>query len=346
MQGNNLKRFFIIFFILLLLSSFILVFFAKDNLKSFSTDDTAVTFSVNKGDSLTTISNHLFEQKLIKNNIVFKYYGVYKKYDQMLKEGEYEISPSYNISQIYNILILGKQELISITIPEGYTSSQIATVLENKGVVKKLDFFNAIKNQGLLKLYNIPFDSAEGYLYPDTYSFQEDYPPLLVAQSFITNFFKNVKLIYPSYTKLTSKQLADKVILASIIEREYKSQSEAKTIASVFYNRLEKDIKLQSCATVMYVLTEELGEKHRNRLLYEDLEVESKFNTYLHLGLPPKAISNPGYVALEAAFHPESTDFIFFVVGDREKGTHTFSSKYSDHESASLDYISGFESKK
>ncbi len=114
----------------------------------------------------------------------------------------------------------------------------------------------------------------------------------------------------------------------------------------MFYNRLEKEMKLQSCATVMYVLTEELGEKHRNRLLFEDLEVESKYNTYQIKGLPPSAISNPGFNALDASFHPEETDYIYFVVKDRNKGLHRFSSKYSEHEEARLDYLSGFESKK
>ncbi len=305
-----------------------------------------ITFSVGRGDSLTVITGKLYEQGLIKNELIFKLYGRYEKLDSKLKEGEYKLSPSLNVKQIYSLLIEGRQELVSVTIPEGYTARKISKILEDKGVVKADDFLNAIKSEKILQYYNIPFKSAEGFLYPDTYSFQEDYPAILVVESFIKNFYKNLKEIYPSYNKLTSEQLGEKVILASIVEREYKSVTEVKTIASVFYNRLNINMMLQSCATVMYVLTEELGQAHRDRLYFEDLEVVSPYNTYLNLGLPPGAISNPGYNALDAAFHPDSTDYIFFVVRDRVKGLHRFSSKYSDHEAARLDYLSGFESKK
>ncbi len=341
-----MKKFFILFFIICIITLSAGVFFVYENMKPLSVKDRAVSFFVNRGDSLSVISNNLFNEGLIRNNNIFKYYGVYKKYDLDLKEGEYEISPSHSVMEIYKILIEGRQQLISVTIPEGYTARKISLILEEKGVVNGDEFLEAIKNENLLNVFNIPFDSAEGFLFPDTYSFQEDYPALLVVQSFLRNFFKNMDEIYPGYNDLTDQQLADRVVLASIVEREYKSKTEAKKIASVFYNRLQKDIMLQSCATVMYVLTEELGEKHRDRLLFDDLEIDSMYNTYQHMGLPPGAISNPGYYALDAVFHPEETDYIFFVVSDRDKGLHSFSSKYSDHEAASLEYYSGFESKR
>ena len=340
-----MKKFFVTVLMLILLSLAAGVYYVYDNMKPASINSNTTTFYVGRGDSLTKISQNLFKQKLIKNELVFKYFGVYKKFDVKLKEGEYEISPSHNISEIYQILIEGKQQLISVTIPEGYTARKISVILEDKGVVKSDDFLEAVTNKDLLEIYNIPFNSAEGFLFPDTYSFQEDYPAVLVVESFIKNFYKNIEEIYPSYKKLTDKQLADIVKIASIVEREYKSTTEVKTIASVFYNRLEKNMKLQSCATIMYVLTEENGEKHRDRLFFDDLEVESTYNTYLNIGLPPGAISNPGYYALEAAIYPEQTDYIYFVVKDRAKGLHRFSSKYSDHEEARLEYINGFESK-
>ncbi|QEN05891.1 endolytic transglycosylase MltG [Thiospirochaeta perfilievii] len=340
-----MKNFFIFFSIIVLIATGFGIFYIVQSLEPQSQDTKKVSFFVEKGETLSSISSHLYEKSLIKDELVFKYYGIYKKYDAKLKEGEYEISPSHSVEEIYAILLEGRQQLISVTIPEGYTSSKIAKILEDKGVVSSDEFLEAIKNKNLLEVFNIPFDTAEGFLFPDTYSFQEDYPALLVVQSFLKNFFKNMDEIYPSYTKLTPKQLADKVILASIVEREYKSRSEVKKIASVFYNRLDKGMMLQSCATVMYVLTEEMGQDHRDRLFFDDLEVPSDYNTYQHVGLPPGAISNPGYYALEAAFHPDNTDFIFFVVRDRDKGLHRFSSKYSDHEAARLEYLSGFESK-
>lgn len=320
-------------------------YYVMDNMKPLYESSDKQSFFVGSGESLTTISANLYQQGLVKSEIVFKYYGIYKDYQQKLKEGEYELSPGYSVEDVYRILIEGKQELISVTIPEGYTARKISTILEKKGVTSASEFMTAIRNEALLDLYNIPFESAEGFLFPDTYNFQEGYPAIRVVESLVKNFFNNIEEIYPRYKQLTDKQLAEMVILASIVEREYKSKTEVKTIASVFYNRLDMGMKLQSCATVMFVLTEELGEKHRNRLFFEDLEVDSLYNTYLVEGLPPGAISNPGFYALEAAFYPETTDYVYFVVKDRQKGLHRFSSNYSDHEAARLDYLSGFESK-
>ncbi|OQY37220.1 MAG: hypothetical protein B6229_08800 [Spirochaetaceae bacterium 4572_7] len=340
-----MKKIIIFLFIILILGLGSVLTVFNLSLKPLSQNENKTLFVVGKGDGLSLISSNLYNSKIIKNDLVFKIYGIYNKYDLMLKEGEYELSPSYSVEDIYKILLLGKQELISVTIPEGYTVRKIAEILEDKGVVSSIDFLEAVRNRNLLDVYNIPFDSAEGFLFPDTYWFQEDYPALLVVESFLNNFYINLKKIYPNYDKLSSKQLGEKIILASIVEREYKSKSEIKTISSVFYNRLDRGMKLQSCATVMFVLTEELGKAHRNRLFFEDLEIESGYNTYQHNGLPPGAISNPGYYALDSVFYPDNTDYIYFVVRDRVKGLHSFSSKYSDHEEARLDYISGFESK-
>ena len=333
-------------FIILILGLGSVAAFFNISLKPLSQDENKILFIVGKGDGLSRISLNLYNSHIIKNNLVFKIYGIYNKYDLMLKEGEYELSSSLSVEEIYKILLLGKQELISVTIPEGYTVRKISEILDNKGVVSSDDFLKAVKNRDLLDVYNIPFDSAEGFLFPDTYWFQEDYPAILVVESFLDNFYVNLRDIYPNYDKLSPDQLGDKVILASIVEREYKSKSEIKIISSVFYNRLDRGMKLQSCATVMYVLTEELGQAHQDRLLFDDLKVKSEYNTYQCEGLPPGAISNPGYYALDAAFHPDKTDYIYFVVRDRAKGLHRFSSKYSDHEEARLEYISGFESKR
>lgn len=341
-----MKKVLFVFIVLVVIFSSVVFYYLYNGVKPLAINGEAIAFVVKRGDSLAFISKKLQENGIIKNSNVFKYYGIYKKYDQSLKEGKYEISSSMDIFQIYKILIEGKQDLISVTIPEGYTSSKIAELLEKKGIVSKVDFLYSVKDERLLDLYGIPFDSADGFLFPDTYSFEEGYPAVLVVESFIKNFYKNIGKIYPSYKKLTKKQLAEKVVLASIVEREYKSRSEVKTIASVFYNRLEKNMKLESCATIMYILTEEREEAHRDRLLFADLKIESEFNTYLNKGLPPKAISNPGFYALDAVFYPTESDYIFFVVKDRSQGLHTFSSNYNEHEEARLQYISGFESKR
>jgi UPF0755 protein len=120
---------------------------------------------------------------------------------------------------------------------------------------------------------------------------------------------------------------------------------EAPIIASVFLNRLAKRIALGSCATIEYILTEIQGRPHPHRIFFVHTQIPSPYNTYLNRGLPPGAISNPGLTALKAAFEPARTDYLYFVVADPAKGSHTFSARWSQHEAAKAAYLSSFVTK-
>ncbi|WP_255947327.1 endolytic transglycosylase MltG [Brucepastera parasyntrophica] len=126
----------------------------------------------------------------------------------------------------------------------------------------------------------------------------------------------------------------EKVILASIVEREYQIREEAPLIASVFANRLKIGMGLQSCATIEYIITEIQGLPHPVRLYDRDLEIRSDYNTYLWAGLPPSPISNPGLIALNAAFNPAKTNYLYFRLTDSESGAHTFTRSLDEHVSA------------
>jgi len=180
---------------------------------------------------------------------------------------------------------------------------------------------------------------VEGFLYPDTYYFARNYPAQGVAAYMIENFFNTLKTILPDGQDMSAEEIYSKVTLASIVEREYRDPSEAALIASVFYNRIEQEMTLGSCATVVYALTEEMGRDHPERLTYADLETESDYNTYIHQGLPPGPIANPGYLALSAAFNPEKSDYLYFVLKDPDTGTHHFSRSLIEHNQAYKLYI-------
>jgi UPF0755 protein len=158
----------------------------------------------------------------------------------------------------------------------------------------------------------------------------------------IDTFFDKLCDVYPDYPVLDKKALFQKVILASIIEREYRKENEAPVIASVFYNRLKINQKLESCATVAYVLTEMLGKPHPDRLTWADIAVKSPYNTYQVYGLPPGPIGNPGTTALMAAFFPMETNYKYFVLKDPESGVHEFSETFQKHLSAKELYIKGY----
>ena len=160
-------------------------------------------------------------------------------------------------------------------------------------------------------------------------------------------FFQILSTFEPTWTKFTRLQLHEKVVLASIVEREYRNAEEAPKIAAVFNNRINKDMLLQSCATVAYIIEEtNTGIPYRNnfyrfnrRIFEQHLEIESSFNTYIYLGLPPAPIAVAGETALKAAFRPANIDALYFVVKDPVEGTHVFTTEYSAHLNARDEYL-------
>lgn len=295
--------------------------------------------TVAKGDSLRTVGRALNRRNLIRSwpflDLVSKVTGT----SDGLKAGRYKIVGGSTTLSIHNLLMSGRQLLVRVTIPDGWTLKQIADRLSVEKVVSKADFMAAANSQRLLESVGIPAHSAAGFLFPDTYLFPEDYTAAKVVQTMTRNFYEHLAQIYPDYHQLSGKQLLDKVIMASIVEREYRVPVEAPVIASVFYNRLKIGMRLQSCATVSYVLTDIKGLPHQVRLYDKDLKVQSPYNTYLHAGLPPGPISAPGTVALHAAFYPASTDYLYFVLKNPVTGRHFFSRSFAAHLMAQYQLI-------
>ncbi len=257
-------------------------------------------------------------------------------------------SPS-NAQRIYTTLVV---------LP-GYTTSQIATHIQESRLAYAVDVEKAIV--ALASEYPILQNEwgLQGYLFPDTYKIEAPFDESpraseLIAESIVRTmtdkFFSVLDEIEPSWRRLTKGQLHEKIVLASIVEREYRIDEEAKKIAAVFNNRLKEGMALQSCATVVYAIEEtEAGRPFRDdfyrfkrRIFEQYLEIDSPYNTYLYSSLPPAPISITGKVALEAVFNPAKIDSLFFVVKNPAKGTHVFSRNYSDHLSARDDYIKTF----
>lgn len=207
----------------------------------------------------------------------------------------------------------GKTYAIKVTIPEGFTSEQIADILADKNLADRTTLLNIVNKQKL-----------EGYLFPETY-----YIPYGASEEKIVSMMKNVfDKNYSSEIKeaaLKNKMSGTAVItLASIIEKEAKTDEERGIISGVFYNRLKKSWMLESCATVRYAL-----KKYDKKVIYKDLNVKSPYNTYRHPGLPPGPICNPGLASIKAAVNPAQTDMMFFfATGD---GNHEFSKYYRQH---------------
>jgi UPF0755 protein len=160
-----------------------------------------------------------------------------------------------------------------------------------------------------------------------------------MAELMARTFFENLDRIEPQWKGMDRHAVYDTIIMASIVEREYRADDEAPLIASVFYNRLKRNIGLESCATLEYIITEIQQKAHPEYITLEDEKINSRYNTYKWAGLPPGPISNPGRIALEAAFHPAQTGYLYFVLRDQQAGRHFFSRDLSEHNQAKYLYL-------
>jgi UPF0755 protein len=291
-------------------------------------------FSVKKGETLGMVAGRLKEEELVRSALLFQGIGRLKGTEQNIKVGKYRIEKNSSALTIHDLLVSGKQLLERITIPEGWTMSRIAEKLEELHITTAGAFLEVCNDQGFLRDYGIAADTAEGYLFPETYSFPEEHDPRLVAEKLVETTFETIAEVYPDYKNLDKETLHKKVIVASIVEREYRIMDEAPLIASVFYNRLRVNVGLDSCATVEYIITEKQNKPHPTYLTYEDLEIESPYNTYKYAGLPPGPICNPGKTALHAAFYPADSDYWYFLLKDPKTGEHYFSKDIDEHNQA------------
>lgn len=273
----------------------------------------------------------LFYHSATKPNIFQFFYSDDLPKNFILKSGTYTINSSMSTPQILKMLSSGHTEYVKVSIPEGLTIKKIASILEENRICSADSFIKICNGTTLAQSYNIPFYSVEGYLFPDTYYLNLGMNAESVAKIMIDNFFEKIKQV-PNLSEKNSKELNDIVILASIIEREYKLDEEAPLIASVFKNRISQNIGLYSCATIEYIITEIQGKSHPEQILISDTKIDSPYNTYKWAGLTPGPISNPGLVALNATTNTPKTNYYFFQVDDEQKGNHIFTHTFEEHK--------------
>jgi UPF0755 protein len=302
-------------------------------------DSGSILIEIFQGESASHVGKRLASAGLIRSSLAWNLVSRFSK--ETIKAGFYTISSPESLLQLHQRFTKGQQLQIRLTIPEGATLSKISQILEQAGICESRDFMLAAANRELLEQYHIPNSSFEGYLFPDTYLFPKGFSPEKVISLMADTFFIKLKSIAPEATALSPRALHEKVILASIIEREYRVDDEAPLMASVFYNRLKIGMALQSCATVEYVITEIQGKPHPEVLYFKDIAIQNPFNTYVRPGLPPGPISNPGMVALRAAFFPAQTDFLYFRLVDPNEGRHHFSKTLDEHVKAGVIYVKG-----
>lgn len=279
------------------------------------------------GSSTSHIATILEEKGIIKDSRVFRFYIKFNN-ESNFKAGKYQLSPAMTLNEIVGALKTGtlqKEPSVTITIPEGKTIDQIAELYANKAEFSKEEFLTKINNtdfvQKLIDLYPSILTeeilnpeiriSLEGYLFAATYSFYQESPSI---EKIVKKMLKKTESIVAPYRDQISARdmtVHEAITMATLVENEARTKEERRKIAGVFYNRIEEGMKLQTDPTVLYALGE-----HKDRVLYEDLEVKSPYNTYYIKGLPVGPISNFAENSLVAVLKPKNTDYKYFVAGD------------------------------
>jgi UPF0755 protein len=315
--------------------------YVKGALKPLDPDATkAIAVEVPIGSSLSSISTLLEKKGVIKDARVFKYYAKFKNESQF-QAGNYDLTQAMTFDELIESLKTGKvyrKPVFTMTIPEGLTIEQIGKVIEKKTPYTQKEFMDLVTSdtfvQQMMANYpelvtdavladNIRYD-LEGYLYPATYSYYEEKPSLEAIVEEMIGAMNNVVKNYSDV--LVEKQMSVHQLLtfASLLEEEATAQTDRETIASVFYNRIDEGMPLQTDPTVLYALGD-----HKDRVLYEDLEVDNAYNTYKNKGLPPGPIAGAGKTSIEATLNPSQTDYFYFLA-DKE-GVNHFSKTYDEH---------------
>jgi len=289
-------------------------------------------FRIPSDASAAQVALRLQERGLIRNHRLFLIAARVRGVDRKFRAGWYLIPGGLSALRLMDGLASGrlKAPAISVTLPEGLTNKEQARLFESAGLCSQEEFLKAAADSQAFKdvvRFPLPKGSLEGYLFPDTYLFERGTPPAKIVETMLRTFEKKAYLPLQEAFAKAPLRFEESVILASLVEAEARVPHERPIIAGVYLNRLRMGKRLECDATVQYAL----GER-KKRLLYSDLEVQSPYNTYLHPGLPPGPICNPGLASLQAAVKPADVPYLYYVA--RGDGSHIFSRTFSEHQRA------------
>lgn len=302
------------------------------------------------GSSVTGIGETLQSHGIIKSAKVFKYY-VKLKNEGGFMAGEYQLSPSMDVPEIVSRLKTGKvlaKASFKLTIPEGKQLEEIAAMMAKATKLKQEDVLNKLNNIEFIKTLMAKYPDIlteeilnssvkyplEGYLYPATYPFYKQNPSVEEMVTAMLNQTRKVVSTYSEESKKKNLSVHQLLTMASLVEEEATEKADRKTIASVFYNRMKIGMMLQTDPTVLYAQG-----KHKERVLYEDLEVDSPYNTYKNTGLPPGPIANAGKASIEASLEPEKTGYYYFLA--TSDGDVIFTKTLEEHNKEKAKHITG-----
>jgi UPF0755 protein len=331
-----------IFFIFILIASPFFIYKYQIN-KETKTED-IVYFKIERGEKVDNIARRLEEQKVISSSFFFKLYLKFSDKGKMIREGEYIIPNQSNIKEL--AVIFSTQQLKKekkITVREGLPNKEIEKYLVNNNLILDNKFFS-LANQSI-ESWNFSFSkpdflkdvlgkaSLEGFLFPDTYRLYESDGSEELIEKMLNNFDKKLSKDLRNEISKQNKIILEVITMASILEKEVRTEKDMRMVADLFWRRIENNQRLQSCATLAYALG-----VNKSQFTYEDTLFDSPYNTYRNDGLPPGPINNPGLQAIKAAIYPLKNDYNYFL-SRPDTGETIFSKTYEEHNRNKAKYL-------
>ena len=298
-----------------------------------SQSDSPTLVDIPEGASFAEVAEVLHQRHVIKSSWAFRWMARLKGADRKIIPGEYEFRGSMEPSELLAKLVKGDVVQHAVTIPEGYSTVQIASLFEDKGLADREEFLRVTQDPSFIKGLGLHAPTLEGYLFPNTYHFTRHLKPETMITAMVSQFEQAWTANHRARAEELGMSVHQVLTLASVIEKETGVARERGLISGVFHNRLKRKIPLQSDPTVIYALAGFDGDLRK-----KDLSIESPYNTYRVRGLPPGPISNPGSASIHAALFPVTTNYLYFV--SRNDGSHQFSATLSEHNSAVRKYQS------
>jgi UPF0755 protein len=323
-----MKRF--LFTAFTILTAFILLSLILINKKMYINKE----ITISKGSSTFEIGEILEKEGVIINKYIFIIYTKIHK-DETIKAGTYQFKGNYSLKDIYEKLAKGEVKLRLFTIVPGDNLLDIAEKLEKENILKKEDFIKFVFNKENVKKYGLVGESFEGYFPPESYALDEKETVETLIAKFLELFKKRYlpykeKIESKDYSQFYKKRITfyEAMIIASLIEKETYIPEEKPIIASVIFNRLKSNMKLDIDPTVIYALR--LKNLYFGNLTKENMRIDSPFNTYKYKGLPPTPICSFSLSSLEAVLNPAKTNYFYYVLS-KDRKRHIFSDNYQDH---------------
>ena len=283
------------------------------------------------GARLSQVADSLVSHQVVRSKGTFKLLARLRGVERGIQAGVYAFTPGTSQWEVLTILAEGRIQMVRFTVPEGLALIEMAPLAEEKLQIARDAFLAAANDSTALAALGLPTATAEGFLLPETYVVPEGITARELVRVMVREFQSQWSPEWRTQMDFLRLGMTQVVALASIVEGEARHDEERPIIAGVYLNRMRRRMLLQADPTVQYAILQKTGAR-KLRLYYKDYTIPSKYNTYLHPGLPPGPINSPGRQSLHAVLYPAQVPYLYFVAGT--DGYHIFTKTSAEHQAA------------